>query len=71
MPKAQKRQRKTYKLTAPRSKKDAHKKYLKLERPVSATSPRKTGHSRQADFSLSMREKISENWVQIKKDLTK
>lgn len=36
-------------------------------RPIKGTSARKAGKKRSHDFALKMREKISENWVELKK----
>ncbi len=36
-------------------------------RPIKASSPRKAGKKRSHDFALTMREKISENWVKVKR----
>jgi len=39
---------------------------MKKSRPLSKT-PRSSEHSRKVHFSIAMREKISENWIEVRK----
>ncbi|MBI2638466.1 hypothetical protein HYW83_02645 [Candidatus Peregrinibacteria bacterium] len=41
---------------------------MKKKRTLSHT-PRRAEHSRKVHFSLAMREKVSENWVALRKEL--
>jgi len=41
---------------------------MKKSRPISAT-PRAHQHSRKVHFSISMREKISQNWIEVRKKM--
>jgi len=41
---------------------------MQKKRGISGT-PRKEEHSRKVQFSVKMREKISENWVELRKSM--
>lgn len=43
---------------------------MKRKRPLSKT-PRSNAHSRKVEFSLLMREKFSENWMALRKEIGK
>lgn len=43
---------------------------MKKKKHISKT-PRSTAHNRKVQFSIAMREKISKNWIDVRKGIKK